>query len=151
MATADSRMREEHGLELAISGSPCPRGLVGGSSSHGAQWTECPRSTKRPASLGRSTEAVRGADDSILPPRSRARSTDSASTLSAPQEADSGTVLRRLQSLIIRGGGSPDVQVSLTAGGAKDRPRPWWRSEGQCDNPPRKIPYYRLRPIHFGH
>jgi hypothetical protein len=19
-----------------------------------------------------------------------------------------------------------------------------------CDNPPRKIPYYRLRPIHFG-
>jgi hypothetical protein len=22
---------------------------------------------------------------------------------------------------------------------------------GGCDNPPRKIPYYRLRPIHFGH
>jgi hypothetical protein len=22
---------------------------------------------------------------------------------------------------------------------------------GSCDNPPRKIPYYRLRPIHFGH
>jgi hypothetical protein len=22
---------------------------------------------------------------------------------------------------------------------------------GDCDNPPRKIPYYRLRPIHFGH
>jgi hypothetical protein len=22
---------------------------------------------------------------------------------------------------------------------------------GRCDNPPRKIPYYRLRPIHFGH
>jgi hypothetical protein len=21
---------------------------------------------------------------------------------------------------------------------------------GPCDNPPRKIPYYRLRPIHFG-
>jgi hypothetical protein len=20
-----------------------------------------------------------------------------------------------------------------------------------CDNPPRKIPYYRLRPTHFGH
>jgi hypothetical protein len=20
-----------------------------------------------------------------------------------------------------------------------------------CDNPPRKVPYYRLRPIHFGH
>jgi hypothetical protein len=22
---------------------------------------------------------------------------------------------------------------------------------GYCDNPPRKIPYYRLKPIHFGH
>jgi hypothetical protein len=22
---------------------------------------------------------------------------------------------------------------------------------GYCDNPPRKIPYYRLRLIHFGH
>jgi hypothetical protein len=22
---------------------------------------------------------------------------------------------------------------------------------GRCDNPPRKIPYYRLRPFHFGH
>jgi hypothetical protein len=25
------------------------------------------------------------------------------------------------------------------------------RGYGVCDNPPRKIPYYRLRPIHFGH
>jgi hypothetical protein len=25
-------------------------------------------------------------------------------------------------------------------------------SEGAgCDNPPRKIPYYRLKPIYFGH
>jgi hypothetical protein len=23
--------------------------------------------------------------------------------------------------------------------------------EGSRDNPPRKVPYYRLRPIHFGH
>jgi hypothetical protein len=23
--------------------------------------------------------------------------------------------------------------------------------DGDCDNPPRKIPYYHLRPIHFGH
>jgi hypothetical protein len=21
----------------------------------------------------------------------------------------------------------------------------------RCDNPPKKIPYYRLKPIHFGH
>jgi hypothetical protein len=25
------------------------------------------------------------------------------------------------------------------------------RTLGRCDNPPRKIPYYHLRPIHFGH
>jgi hypothetical protein len=25
------------------------------------------------------------------------------------------------------------------------------KDEGSCDNPPRKIPYYRLKPIHFGH
>jgi hypothetical protein len=24
-------------------------------------------------------------------------------------------------------------------------------ARGKCDNPPRKIPYYRLGPIHFGH
>jgi hypothetical protein len=24
-------------------------------------------------------------------------------------------------------------------------------SQVHCDNPPRKIPYYRLKPIHFGH
>jgi hypothetical protein len=32
----------------------------------------------------------------------------------------------------------------------------WWRDgcgrgRGECDNPPRKIPYYRLKPIYFGH
>jgi hypothetical protein len=26
-----------------------------------------------------------------------------------------------------------------------------WASACWCDNPPRKIPYYRLRPIHLGH
>jgi hypothetical protein len=25
------------------------------------------------------------------------------------------------------------------------------RREERCDNPPRKVLYYRLRPIHFGH
>jgi hypothetical protein len=38
------------------------------------------------------------------------------STPSALQEADSGAVPRHLQSLIIRGGVAPDVQVSLAAG-----------------------------------
>jgi hypothetical protein len=27
----------------------------------------------------------------------------------------------------------------------------WLDEDGSCDNPPRKILYYRLRPIHFGH
>jgi hypothetical protein len=25
------------------------------------------------------------------------------------------------------------------------------KKEANCDNPPRKVPYYRLRSIHFGH
>jgi hypothetical protein len=25
------------------------------------------------------------------------------------------------------------------------------KGHGHCDNPPRKVPYYRLRPIHFDH
>jgi hypothetical protein len=57
--------------------------------------------------------------DSLQRRRSRARSTDSASTLSAPQEADSGAAPRRLQSLLIRGGGAPDVQISLVIGGGQ--------------------------------
>jgi hypothetical protein len=39
-----------------------------------------------------------------------------ASTLSAPQGAISSTAPQRLQSLVIRGGGAPDVHVSLYAG-----------------------------------
>jgi hypothetical protein len=41
------------------------------------------------------------------------------------------------------------------ADGTPARPRfeRWRKAElsACCDNPPRKIPYYRLRPIHFGH
>jgi hypothetical protein len=69
--------------------------------------------------------------DSLQRRRSQATSTDSVSTPSAPQEADSGAALRRLQSLIIRGGGALDVQVSLAAGGGQGQPRPERRSEGQ--------------------
>jgi hypothetical protein len=50
---------------------------------------------------------------------SRARSIDSASTSSTPQEAASGAAPRRLQSLLIRGGRVPDVHVSLIAGGSQ--------------------------------
>jgi hypothetical protein len=57
--------------------------------------------------------------DSLQRHPSRARSTSSASMPSAPQEADSGAAPRCLQSLIIRGGRAPDVQVSLAAGGGQ--------------------------------
>jgi hypothetical protein len=58
--------------------------------------------------------------DSLQRRPSRARSTSSVSTPSAPQEADSGAAPRRLQSLIIQGGGAPDIQVSLAAGGLQE-------------------------------
>jgi hypothetical protein len=54
--------------------------------------------------------------DSLQRLRSRARSTGSTLTSSAPQDADSGAAPWRLQSLIIRGGGAPNVQVSLAVG-----------------------------------
>jgi hypothetical protein len=54
--------------------------------------------------------------DSLQRRRSRVRSTGSASTPSAPQEADSAAALRRLQSLLIWGGGALDVHVSHVVG-----------------------------------
>jgi hypothetical protein len=57
--------------------------------------------------------------DSLQRRRSRARSTDSVSTPSAPQEADSDTAPRCLQSLLIRGSGALDVHVSLATGGGQ--------------------------------
>jgi hypothetical protein len=57
--------------------------------------------------------------DSLQRHPSRARSTSSTSTPSTPQGADSGAAPWRLQSLIIQGGGAPDVQVSLPAGGGQ--------------------------------
>jgi hypothetical protein len=45
------------------------------------------------------------------------RLSDSVSTLSAPPVAEPSAALRRLQSLLFRGGGAPDVHVSLVAGG----------------------------------
>jgi hypothetical protein len=57
--------------------------------------------------------------DSLQRHRSRAKSTDSASTPSALQVVDSCTAPRRLRSLLIRGGGTPDVHVSLITGGGQ--------------------------------
>jgi hypothetical protein len=49
--------------------------------------------------------------------RSWGRSSDSVSTLSAPPVAELSADIRCLQSLLIRGGGAPDVDVSLVPGG----------------------------------
>jgi hypothetical protein len=57
--------------------------------------------------------------DSLQRRQSRARSTDSTSTPSVPQEADSSAASWRLQSLLIRGGGALDVHVSVIAGGGQ--------------------------------
>jgi hypothetical protein len=55
--------------------------------------------------------------DSLQRRRSRGRSSDSASTPSAALVAELSAASRRLQSLLIRGGGAPDVHVPLIAGG----------------------------------
>jgi hypothetical protein len=55
--------------------------------------------------------------NSLQRPRSRGKSSDSASTLCPPQAAETGAAPRCLQSLLIRGGRAPDVHVSLVAGG----------------------------------
>jgi hypothetical protein len=58
---------------------------------------------------------------------------------------DSGAALWRLQSLLIRGGGAPDVHVSLVLGGGQGLAPVVVEAGGPaCDNPPKKIPYYRL-------
>jgi hypothetical protein len=44
----------------------------------------------------------------------------------------------------LRGHGRPAALLS------RHRPLCLRRGRRRCDNPPRKVPYYRLRPIHFG-
>jgi hypothetical protein len=56
--------------------------------------------------------------------RSRGKSSDLASMPSAPPVAEPSAAPRHLQSLLIRGGGAPDVHVSLVTGEATVRPRP---------------------------
>jgi hypothetical protein len=55
--------------------------------------------------------------DSLQRCRSRGSSSDSVSTPSAPPVAEPSAAPRHLQSLLIRGGGAPDVHVSLVTGG----------------------------------
>jgi hypothetical protein len=56
--------------------------------------------------------------DSLQRRRSRGRSSDSTTTPSAVPVAEPSAAPRRLQSLLIRGGGALDVHVPLIAGGS---------------------------------
>jgi hypothetical protein len=90
------------------------------------------RSEERPASARQLYDGSDRPDsDSLQRRRSRGRSSDSASTPSAPSVAEPSAAPRCLQSLLIWGGGAPDVHVSLVAGGAIVQPRPLRRLEEQ--------------------
>jgi hypothetical protein len=95
------------------------------------------RSEERPASA---CQLYDGSDcpdsDSLQRRRSRGKSSDSASTTSAPQEAEPGAAPRCLQSLLIRGGGVSNVHMSLVTGGGHS-PTPGCRG-GQGVSPPQR-------------
>jgi hypothetical protein len=76
------------------------------------------RSEERPASARQLYDGFDRPDSDFLQRRrSRGKSSDSVSTPSAPRAAELSAAPRRLQSLLIRGSGAPDVHVSLVAGG----------------------------------
>jgi hypothetical protein len=76
------------------------------------------RSEERPTSARQPYDGSDHLDsDSLQWRQSQGRSSDSASTLSAPPVAEPSATPWRLQSLLIRGGGAPDVHVSLVTGG----------------------------------
>jgi hypothetical protein len=95
----------------------------------GASASESQRSAPRQADPPRRSEerptsacllydgSDRPDSDSLQRCRSRGRSSDSASTPSALPVAEPSAAPRRLQLLLIRGGGAPDVHVSLIASG----------------------------------
>jgi hypothetical protein len=92
------------------------------------------RSEERPVPAGHLYDGSDRLDSNSLQRcRSRAKSTDSASTSSAPQVVDSGAALRRLQSLLIRGGRARTSMSPSSSTGAKDQPRP---SQTPEDQPP---------------
>jgi hypothetical protein len=80
-----------------------------------------PRRSKERSASARQLydDSDRPDSDSLQRRRSRGKSSDSASTPSAPQAVDSDAAPRRLHLLLIRGGGAPDVHVSLVAGGGQ--------------------------------
>jgi hypothetical protein len=132
-AAVDGCAQQECGLELATSNSPYSRdqrtvrprvapSRTGTSESQRATPSQADPPRRSEERSARVPQLFDGSDhtdsDSLQRRRSRARSTDSA-TPSVPQAVDSGASPRRLQSLLIRGGGAPNVHVSLIAGGGQ--------------------------------
>jgi hypothetical protein len=75
------------------------------------------RSEERPALVHQLFDGSDRPDsESLQRHRLRAKSTNSASTPSAPQETEFGAAPRCLQSLLIQGGGASDVHVFLVTG-----------------------------------
>jgi hypothetical protein len=78
------------------------------------------RSEERPTSARQLYNGSNRPDsDSLKRRQSQWKSTDSASTPSAPQAVESGAAPQRLQLLLIRGGRAPDVDVSLVIDGGQ--------------------------------
>jgi hypothetical protein len=76
------------------------------------------RSEERPSSARQLYDGLKRPDsDSLQRRRSRGKSSDSASTQSAPPVAEPSAAPRCLQSLLIQGRGASDVHVSLVTGG----------------------------------
>jgi hypothetical protein len=62
-----------------------------------------------------------------------------------------GETLAHFSSPRLARGPSRGSAGASMAGGGRVLTRHLEERAAHCDNPPRKIPYYRLRPIHFGH
>jgi hypothetical protein len=128
-AATDGHARQECGLKLATSGSPRPRRPADGPLSRGAQRDERPRQADPPRRSEERLAPVRqlfnGSDrpdsDSLQRRRSRARSSDSASTPNVAQVADSGACSHYLSGAV--------------GSGCSCFPRCWWgpRVDPGCD------------------
>jgi hypothetical protein len=130
--------RERRGLQLAVGGPPRPGGSKGDPLLGGPWWfmrlrgrrdpphrDDLPRrSTERDSSSRHSFNDVEHPDSDSLRRHSssKARSTPPASAPSVPQGGNTSIPQRRLQSLVLRGGGVLAVQVPLSAGGSQETP-----------------------------
>jgi hypothetical protein len=115
-----ARSTREYQRTVCTRAEPSRTGATGSQSAAPRQANPPRWSEERPAPARQLYDGSDCPDsDSLQRCRSRAKSTDSASTPSAPQAVDSSATSRCLQSFLIQGGGTPDVHVSLVAGGGQ--------------------------------